>query len=183
MTDLTHNNAKHSTGVLESAEFIVNNSKDVFVSNNNCSKAANIVYSSMQKKKYSTETWSSHLLTPKDKSQATVDWIFVADTLNFSFWSDYDDSDTGLPESQRYTVEYKGEQYTGYWSLCAAINKALDAGIKITSPVFWASQEFTVDVLRHVFRSETKEQIPLLEKRFQVLKEAGEVITKVSDFF
>lgn len=38
--------------------------------------------------------------------------------MNFSFWSE--DSDN------KYTVTYKGKAYTGYWSLCAAVNRALD---------------------------------------------------------
>jgi hypothetical protein len=44
--------------------------------------------------------------------------IFVADTLNFSFWS----SD----EKKKYMVRYKGKEYTGYWSWIAAFNRALD---------------------------------------------------------
>lgn len=169
----------NTTGVLDSAEFIVRNSQDVFVSEEGCKKASEEVYASMRRKKYSTETWTSHPLTPSSKSQSTVDWIFTVDTLNFSFWSNYDDKDTGSPESQRYTVQYLGNKYTGYWSLCAAINKALDDGIPITSPKFWASPDFTKDILKSVFKSETEEQIPLLEERYNVLKEAGQVITKV----
>ncbi len=44
--------------------------------------------------------------------------IFVVDLLNFSFWSD--------DESRRYAVTYRGKAWTGYWSLCAAINRAID---------------------------------------------------------
>lgn len=133
----------------------------------------------MQAKHYSTATWASHPLHPKLKDRTTVDWIFMVDTLNFSFWSDFDDDDTGNPESQRFTVAYNENTYTGYWSLCAAINKALDSGIPITSPEFWASEEFTTDILASVFHSETKEQIPLFDARFKVLKEAGRVLTDV----
>ena len=46
------------------------------------------------------------------------DRVFLADTLNFSFWS----SD----ESKKFRVKYEGEQHTGYWSLCAALNRAID---------------------------------------------------------
>lgn len=171
--------------VLESAKFISENSENVFVSTQGCKDAGEVIYNSMTNNPYSTETWTSHVLNPKDKSSSTVDWIFTIDTLNFSFWSDYDDNDTGKPSSQRFTVEYNGTQYTGYWSLCAAINKALDKGIPITSPTYWASENFTKDVLKDVFKSETKEQIPLFEERYQVLKEAGDVIVnkfKVKSF-
>lgn len=43
--------------------------------------------------------------------------VFVADTLNFSFWSD--------DESQKYRIKFNGKEYTGYWSWCAALNRAL----------------------------------------------------------
>lgn len=168
-----------STGVLESAQFISENSKDVFISATACDSTAEEIYNAMEINKYSTKTWSSHNLHPKEKTISTVDWIFMVDTLNFSFWSDYDDNDTGDPESQRYTVDYEGQKYTGYWSLCAAINKALDKKIPITSPEYWASGSFSREILQQIFQSETKEPIPLFEKRYQVLKEAGEVITKV----
>lgn len=168
-----------STGVVASSKFIATKAKDVFVSTEDCLRAAESVYQAMQQQQYSTETWASHPLNPKDKTQSTVDWIFTVDLLNFSFWSDYDDNDTGHPSSQRYTVEYKGEFYTGYWSLVAAINKALDAGIPITSPAFWASDKFTEDTLKSIFKSETEEQVPLFKDRFSVLKEAGKVITEV----
>ena len=48
--------------------------------------------------------------------------IFLVDLLNFSFWSDLDRDDTGnCPD--RFTVSFNNQLYTGYWSLCAAINR------------------------------------------------------------
>jgi hypothetical protein len=49
--------------------------------------------------------------------------IFLIDLLNFSFWSDLDVSDKSTPHPDRYAVNYDGQSYTGYWSLCAAINR------------------------------------------------------------
>ncbi|NXG92460.1 QSPP protein, partial [Stercorarius parasiticus] len=51
-----------------------------------------------------------------------VGWVFLVDTLNFSFWSQR--------EEEKYLVKYKGKTYSGYWSLCAAVNRALDDGYK-----------------------------------------------------
>lgn len=108
----------------------------------------------MEAKPYNTETWSTHPLHPKTKSPETVEWIFLIDLLNFSFFSDETD-----PERQFY-VTYKGEKFTGYWSLCAAVNRALDAGIPITSPRFWLESD--EDLLRGIFRGEGFEPMPLL---------------------
>lgn len=44
----------------------------------------------------------------------------MVDTLNFSFWTTEGDPSHG------YSVRFGGEEYTGYWSLCAAINRALE---------------------------------------------------------
>jgi len=48
--------------------------------------------------------------------------VFVIDLLNFSFWSEEAD------DKPRYCVSYAGHEWTGYWSLCAAFNRALDVG-------------------------------------------------------
>lgn len=168
-----------STRVVDSAEFIASKAQNVFVSETGCRIAAKSIYKAMNEQQYSTETWASHLLNPVEKTASTVDWIFTIDLLNFSFWSDYDDHDTGHPSSQRFSVKYKDAVYTGYWSLVAAINRALEAGTPITSPTFWVSSDFTIEVLRSVFISETEEQVPLLEERFRVLKEAGFVLKNV----
>ena len=47
----------------------------------------------------------------------------MVDTLNFNFWSE--------DENKKFTVKYKDKKYTGYWSLCAAVNRALDVSIKM----------------------------------------------------
>lgn len=53
-------------------------------------------------------------------------------------------------------------------------------GIPITTPDFWVNEsECTEEVLRHVFRSATDEEIPLFQERVQCLREAGEVLCNV----
>lgn len=51
--------------------------------------------------------------------------ILVLDTLNFSFWTPNPD--------QKFVVSYKGKTYTGYWSLVAAIDRALDVNMLLQS--------------------------------------------------
>lgn len=86
--------------------------------------------------------------------------------LNFSFW---DDSDA------EYMVKYDGECYTGYWSLCATVNRALDAGIPVTSPSWYANA--TDEQLENVFRSDKpKGKIPLLEERKRLIRESGNIL-------
>ncbi|KAK9455207.1 hypothetical protein V1511DRAFT_488070 [Dipodascopsis uninucleata] len=167
------------TGVLESAKFIYENSEDVRISKEGCEEAANVIYDAIEAEYYSTETWSNHLLNPKEKNGSTIDWIFLVDLLNFSFWSDYDLKDTGKSDTKRYSVKWDGHNWTGYWSLCALVNRALAEGIPITSPSFWVDQEKCTDeLLCYVFRSNNLEKIPMEKERISCIREAGEVLTK-----
>jgi hypothetical protein len=53
-------------------------------------------------------------------------------------------------------------------------------GIQITKPEFWINEEECTDaLLRHVFRSASEEEIPLLDERLQCLREAGRVLCSV----
>lgn len=109
------------THVLESAEYVYDNSIDIALDSQSCKKAAVMIYEQMQEKNYSTKTWSSHELHPKAKDDSTVAFIFTLDLLNFSFWSE-------LNDEERFAVEYRGKRWTGYWSLVAALQRALDEG-------------------------------------------------------
>lgn len=113
--------AEPETGVLEGAEYVYDNSIDVALDMWSCKTAANIIYKQMQEKSYSAATWSEHELHPKAKDESTVNFIFTMDLLNFCFWSE-------LPDDKRFAVEYKGKTWTGYWSLVAALQRAVDQG-------------------------------------------------------
>lgn len=113
--------AEPETGVLEGAEHVYDNSIDVSLDMWSCKTAANAIYAQMRDKGYSTATWSEHELHPKAKDEATVAFVFTMDLLNFSFWSE-------MPDGERFAVEYRGRTWTGYWSLVAALQRALDEG-------------------------------------------------------
>ena len=82
---------------------------------------------------YTPWSWREHALhlcPPEQYSEsdprtrATLDWIFLISTLNFSFWSERE----GRPD--RYGVEWREgwgkegrEVWTGYWSLVAALDR------------------------------------------------------------
>ncbi|CAI4217207.1 unnamed protein product [Parascedosporium putredinis] len=159
------------TEVLDGAEYIYDNSIDVALDMRACKQAASSIHALMQQKSYSTSTWSEHVLHPKEKDASTLAFIFTMDLLNFSFWSE-------LPEEERFAVEYQGQVWTGYWSLVASLQRALEEGIPITSSDFWQNEdECTLEVLKNVFRSTTtEEEIPMLEERLACLREAGQVL-------
>ncbi|KAL3960269.1 hypothetical protein VFPFJ_06825 [Purpureocillium lilacinum] len=158
------------TGVLEGAEFVYDHGIDVAIDMRATKNAAESIYNQMQEKSFSTASWSEHELHPKAKDEATVAFIFTMDLLNFSFWSE-------LPDDERFAIEYRGKRWTGYWSLVAALQRALDDDIPITDPHFWQSEdECNLESLRHIFRSCTEEGMPLLEERLECLRESGRVL-------
>ncbi|KLJ12891.1 hypothetical protein EMPG_12133 [Blastomyces silverae] len=159
------------TKVLASAQHVFDNSIDVALDPFRTKAAAETIWQLMQKKRYSTKMWAEHELHPQTKDESTVDFIFTMDLLNFSFWSDETD------ESKQFAVEYRGKRWKGYWSLVAALQRALDEEIPITSSDFWRNEdECTDEVLRHVFRSATDEEIPMFKERVDCLREAGKIL-------
>lgn len=67
------------------------------------------------------------------------------------------------------------------FNILADMIKPAIPGIPITCPYFWVDPTICSDnLLAHVFRSATDEQIPLLQDRIECLREAGEVLCKVA---
>ncbi|PHH60531.1 hypothetical protein CDD81_1578 [Ophiocordyceps australis] len=158
------------TGVLEDAEYVYDNGIDMAIDMRATKEAAREIYAQMQQRSYSTASWAEHELHPKTRDDTTVAFIFTMDLLNFSFWSP-------LPADKRFAVEYRGTRWTGYWSLVAALQRALDDGIPVTDVHFWQSDdECNMDTLRHIFRSCTDEEVPMLEQRLECLKDCGRVV-------
>ncbi|KAI4159754.1 MAG: hypothetical protein L6R39_000311 [Caloplaca ligustica] len=163
------------TRVLKDAEYVYNNSIDLALDMHGTKAAASTVWKLMQEKQYSFKTWSEHTLHPKEKNESTVNFIFLMDLLNFCFWSSHPDP------AECYSVEYQGQIFTGYWSLVAAIHRALEENIPITTPSFWIDEtECTDSVITHIFRSSTSSSIPLLDQRIRCIREAGRTLH--SDF-
>lgn len=168
--------AEPETGVLETVEHVYDTCIDVAIDMRASKNAAEAIYSQMQEKSYSTATWSEHELHPQTKDESTVAFIFTMDLLNFSFWSE-------LPDDERFAIEYRGKRWTGYWSLVAALQRALEEGIPITDPQYWNdADKCNLESMRHVFRSCTEEEMPLLQERLDCLREAAQVLDERYDF-
>eukprot|EP00158_Paraphelidium_tribonemae_P002368 Partr_v1_DN25311_c0_g1_i2_m21673 putative Chromosome 9 open reading frame 64 len=157
--------------ILNSAKFIADNSQHVSIPRDGVKAAAVFIAEQMKRSQYSFKTWKSHPLNPKTCNEQTIDWIFLVDLLNFSFFSS---------QQPEYSVTLNGTRYTGYWTLCASINRALTAGIPIVSPSYFA------DISNHdaslVFRSDNEAVIPMLEERCLIMRQAGSVLRDVLNF-
>ena len=104
----------------ESAKLISSKSRDIIVCNEGVQQASQVIFECLKSRKYSFKVWKEHELHPKNMTTETVDWIFVVDTLNFCFWTEEGE--------EPWLVRFEGKDYTGYWGLCAAINRALKVG-------------------------------------------------------
>jgi len=185
-----------STGVLNSASFINSNAIDVHISMLGVRCAAQSLYSSLQKTPYDFATWHAHALHPSIAEfgeEGTAEFVFVMDLLNFCFWSDGKiganqerSSQGGTDEAEHkanvpngFAIDYQGQMYTGYWSLVAALRRAIEEGVPITDSTWLASDDCTLEAITEVFRSAGSDSMPLLRERWQVLKEAGKVLEDV----
>jgi|UniRef100_A0A250YFW3 hypothetical protein len=151
----------------ESARFIAERSRDVSIDFCGVRRVAELLRAQASGPQLRVDGWKAiHELNPRAADEAAVNWVFVVDTLNFSFWSER--------AGHQCVVRYRGKPYTGYWSLCAAVNRALDQGIPITSASYYA--RVTLDQVRHIFRSDTDVSMPLIEERHRVLNETGKIL-------
>jgi len=167
----------------DSAKFVVETAKSVSVCQDGVENLSHKIYQALKDKNCNYFNWKeSSPLNPKKMNEFSVNWIFFCDTMNFSFWSD---NELMLPEQaekvksttlERYTVVYKNIPYHGYWALCAAINRALDEGFPITESHYYA--HITEQELKHILRSDSSVQIPLLETRLKILHETGKILNE-----
>lgn len=119
--DIKRNSSSVGLKVLKDAEYVYDNSVDVAIDSSSTKAAALNIWARMRENRYSSKTWSTHELHPKNKDRMAIDFIFTMDLLNFCFWSDD-------PCGVLFTVEYHGTQWTGYWSLVAALQRAIEEG-------------------------------------------------------
>ncbi|KAH7876129.1 uncharacterized protein C8R40DRAFT_1043548 [Lentinula edodes] len=178
--------------VIDSAEFAYKQTNIVQVNDEGISVAARHIYHKIKVESYTPRTWRTHPLhlipvepyvASEPSNKKVLDWIFLISSLNFSFWS----SREGHPD--RYGVEWKSgwddlgdsrRLWTGYWSLVAALNRALhDDNIPISDPYFYSSKVLCPDsLIESVFRpaSQCSETVPLLQERISVMREVGFIL-------
>ncbi|GLG97259.1 hypothetical protein R5R35_004565 [Gryllus longicercus] len=151
----------------ESGAFIAKHATHVFIDREGVQKVASEVYEALKKGALNVQGFSQVELHPKKTDKDAADWIFVVDTLNFCFWKP--------PNSkEKWETHFRGKTYTGYFALCAAVNRAIEEGVPLTDPKFYS--EVTLNDLQKIFRSGTAQPMPLLEERQKCLHEVGKVL-------
>ncbi|PPQ75814.1 hypothetical protein CVT24_002676 [Panaeolus cyanescens] len=176
--------------VVESAEFAYNATNLVQINEQGVRLAARHIREKLLVESYTPRTWRTHPLhicppEPYDPAnpltKSVLNWIFLISSLNFSFWSEKE----GRPD--RYGVEWSSgwnvkerSVHTGYWSLVAAIDRALAEDIPITDPNFYGSEILCPDsLIEHVFRraDQSDESVPLIKERIAIMREVGYILS------
>jgi len=156
-------------GPRESGRMIAALAKNVFIEEEGVKNLATEVLSRMIEKSiggsgFGLESdFSQHELHPSPGHPKAVDWIFVLDTLNFSFWS-------SNPQNK-----WRVDGQSGYFALCAAIKRAIDNNIPITDPNYYST--ITKQDLRNILRGDEGSDVaPMIDERVQNLHEVGRIL-------
>lgn len=76
------------------------------------------IYTLVKEKKITIDEFKKCPLHPQNEDEKAINRIFIVDTLNYCF--------IDPNNKHHWTVTWKDEKYTGYFGLCAAINRALE---------------------------------------------------------
>src|SRR5690242_12829242 len=102
-----------------------------------------------------------------DGAERTANWMLLVDALNFCFW--------GEPGEPRWSVEWRGQTWDGYYALAAACTRAMDEGVLLADAAFLA--DLTAEQLAGVLRPAPGcPTIPLFEERLANAREVGRVL-------
>lgn len=93
-----------------------------------------------------------------------VDFFFVGNAINFAFR----DFETG----EKFVAEYDSEQWAGAFGMWACLKRAHDDGVPVLSPQFLSG--LSSDEFDEIFQPAGDTEIPLRERRLQVLRAIGE---------
>ncbi|RXN31019.1 UPF0553 C9orf64-like protein [Labeo rohita] len=151
----------------ESGQFVAERSRDVFVDEDGVKRVAQMIYELRESEEFTASGWKMmNPLAPSPDSDEAINWVFVTDTMNFSFWPER--------EEEQCEVVCRGNTYRGYMSLCAAVTRAMDEGVPITNPTYFS--QISEAELAKVLRSDSDTPMPMLKERHQALTEAGRVL-------
>lgn len=76
------------------------------------------IYLLVKEEKLTLDEFKKCILHPKNEDEEAINWIFLVDSLNYCF----------IDPNNKYhwTVTWKNDKYSGYFGLCAAINRAIE---------------------------------------------------------
>ncbi|XP_022171634.1 UPF0553 protein C9orf64 homolog [Myzus persicae] len=159
---------KQISEVLDTCQKVMRQSKDVKIISSNIPKLALKIYTLIEEDKLTLDEFKKCPLHPKNEDEEAINWIFVVDSLNYCFFDPNNKS--------HWSVTWKNEKHTGYFGLCAAINRAIEKGIKMTD--MKTCLELTREQLDEILLGDDGTTLPLLQERYLCLQESASVLLK-----
>ncbi|XP_065203580.1 queuosine 5'-phosphate N-glycosylase/hydrolase isoform X2 [Planococcus citri] len=150
--------------VLQSCELVAKEA-DIKIDLACAKELANKVYQEVIDRKLTNQIFHSAAVHPKEKNEKSINWIFLIDTLNFCFWS---------TNKSQWRVTWNGETYSGYFALCAAVNRAMDEGIDMTNPEVYGNLSF--EKFSHILKGDNDVELSLMSERYDCLRESSSVL-------
>jgi len=117
--------------------------------------------------KLSPPEWEAAGLHFRDGTWRTAAWVLVLDALNFCFWSWPGD------RSDRWTVDYAGSRFDGYWALVAALRNAVDRGQPLWDADYLLAAPDAELAAIFAPAEPGGAPIPMLDRRVAHLREVG----------
>ncbi|MCL4395093.1 MAG: queuosine salvage family protein [Chloroflexi bacterium] len=93
-----------------------------------------------------------------DATEHTVNYLFLLDTLNFSFW--------GKP---KWAIDYSGKRLDGYWALAASLKRAAESSLQTLDAEYLA--QISPQELQAILRGHG--EIPLFLERWRNVRALG----------
>lgn len=116
--------------------------------------------------------WSEEVFYNKD-FENTINFIFLINTINFSYWNDKDKA--------KWFYIFNGTKYTGSFALFACLKDSIEKGYNFLNPKFLKNLK-EIDLKNTL---EKFEQIPMFNERLDILKDIGKVLVdnNIKSFF
>jgi hypothetical protein len=153
----------------ESGEFIVKHAKYLEVNELGIKNLANQIIEAIVSGALDIKNFSQHEFHPKPDDPKALNWIFLIDTLNFCFWTKGDQPN-----------KWKVDGQTGYFALCAAINRAMKEGIDVTNPSF-LSKISLKELEKILLGDDFETKAPLLKERIKCLHQVSSKLLEKYD--
>lgn len=149
--------------ILNSIQFVVNNSSYVKIKEKNIENVINLLKESKK------EPWlnSDDLDLEKYTEDQIITYMLLCESLDFCYW----DSDI------KWKIEYKGEWYSGAFGLFYAVSKAIQKGYDLLNVEYL--ENITIEQLDEIFKGTTS--IPLLKERYNIIKQLACELRSIKD--
>uniref|UniRef100_A0A2S2NHL9 Queuosine 5'-phosphate N-glycosylase/hydrolase n=1 Tax=Schizaphis graminum TaxID=13262 RepID=A0A2S2NHL9_SCHGA len=154
--------------ILSTCQKVVSQAKDVQIISSNIPELALKIHTLIEEDKLTLDEFKKCPLHPKNEDEEAINWIFIVDSLNYCFFD---------PDNKsHWSITWKNEKHTGYFGLCAAINRAMEKGINMTD--MNTCLELTRQQLDEILLGDDGATLPLLQERYLCLQQSADVLLK-----